>query len=149
MNREKLADPSVALASLATTTSREELLCGVCWFMACTEQEPLFSECFSQRAIELPIMSVSFWEFRKEQEALGKSNGLKPFGTKAFYATVSLGEIAASFFCFCVKQLVSDFPCSFKASVQVLPTVHLTGRTIRINLLLRTRMQSQLDLHVV
>jgi hypothetical protein len=33
--------------------------------------------------------SQSFWEYRHEQESLGNSNGLKPFGTKALYATVS------------------------------------------------------------
>jgi hypothetical protein len=34
-------------------------------------------------------MAGSFWEYRHEQEALGNSNGLTPFGTKALYATVS------------------------------------------------------------
>mmetsp|Transcript_18934 Transcript_18934/g.46897 ORF Transcript_18934/g.46897 Transcript_18934/m.46897 type:complete len:195 (+) Transcript_18934:37-621(+) len=33
-------------------------------------------------------MSGSFWEYRQEQEALGNSNGLKPFGTKAYYAAL-------------------------------------------------------------
>jgi len=32
-------------------------------------------------------MTGSFWEYRHEQDALGNSNGLKPFGTKA-YATL-------------------------------------------------------------
>jgi hypothetical protein len=43
-------------------------------------------------------MTKSFWEFRQEQESLGKSNGLKPFGTKAFYAMVSLPATAPSLF---------------------------------------------------
>lgn len=33
-------------------------------------------------------MTSPFWEYRHEQEALGNSNGLKPFGTKAYYATL-------------------------------------------------------------
>lgn len=32
---------------------------------------------------------TGFWEYRHEQEQLGKANGVQPFSTKAYYAGVS------------------------------------------------------------
>jgi hypothetical protein len=35
----------------------------------------------------------SFWEYRQEQESLGKANGMQPFPTKALMATVSADHL--------------------------------------------------------